>query len=465
MDFLSTLFVLSTGLLILVLIFLFLHDKFQSTNAIQRNYPVLARLRPISTTLGEFFRRYISDSDREGQPFSRDTREWVQEAAAGKKDIRSFGTELFYRDREFYFKSAVFPINTDEAEPVTHPIIGPLSEHPYTPQSLFNMSAMSFGSLSAPAIEALSLGTALAKCWMNTGEGGLSQYHLQGNGDIVFEIGTAKYGIRDVAGILDEDKLKNIAANPQIKMFELKLSQGAKPGKGGVLPGSKVTQEISKIRNIPKGKDSISPNRHAEASTIEELLDFINYLKLTTTKPVGFKTAVGNIHWFDELCTAMKQRDTQSLPDFITIDGSEGGTGASPMMLMDRVAMSIRQALPQVNEVLDSAGLKDRIRIIASGKLVTAGEVAWALASGADYVVSARGFMFSIGCIQAMRCHTDSCPSGVATHDPDLQRALIPSAKKIKVAQYVKNIQEEVEVIAHSCGLKQSRGLKTHHLG
>ncbi|MAE51013.1 MAG: FMN-binding glutamate synthase family protein [Micavibrio sp.] len=464
MDFLSTLFVFIIGCGVLFAALVFIHDKWQSSDAVKRNYPVLAWFRPISEKLGEFFRRYISFSDREELPFNRAVREWVYEAAEGKKDIRGFGTRTDFSARPYSFRSTVFPVNENEAQVPPILTIGPYCQQPYQPPSFFNMSAMSFGSLSAPAVEALSYGTELAGCWLNTGEGGLAPYHLKGNPDIIFEIGTAKYGVRDKEGNLDENKLRELAEKSQIKMFELKLSQGAKPGKGGVLPGCKVTKEIADIRGIAEGEDSTSPNRHSEVKNTEELLDFIAYLRDITGKPVGFKTALGDTSWIKELCAEINKRGVESAPDFITIDGAEGGTGASPMMLMDHIALSIRDALPEVPDILEEYNLRDRIRLIASGKLVTAGDVAWAMASGADYTVSARGFMFSIGCIMAMRCHTDSCPSGVATHNSDLQKALKPQDKKYKVANYVQRVREEVAVIAHSCGVKHCRELNHSHL-
>lgn len=465
LDFLSTLFVFLLGCIALALILLFLSDRFYSKNAIRRNYPILAWLRPLTTELGEFYRRYIAFADREELPFSRAMRGWVKEAADGEKDTRGFGTKISFAERPFYFRNAAIPLNQDEAEDTPLLTIGPFCQHSYTPPSFFNMSAMSFGSLSAPAIEALSMGTELAGCWLNTGEGGLAPYHLKGNPDIVFEIGTAKYGVRDKDGNLCEDKLRELAALPQIKMFELKLSQGAKPGKGGVLPAGKVTEEIAKIRNIPQGEDSISPNRHDEVANIVQLLDFIEYLRNITGKPVGFKTALGDPDWIKELCEEITARGEQSAPDFITIDGAEGGTGASPMTLMDHSAMSIRKALPQTAEILEKYDLKGRIPLIASGKLVSAGDAAWAMAAGADYVVSARGFMFSIGCIMAMKCHTDKCPSGVATNDPDRQKAFIPNDKKEKVQNYVTRIREQAATIAHSCGVPHVRALNASHIG
>lgn len=465
LDFLSTLFIFVIGCAALAAIVLFIHDKWQTHDAVKRNYPVVAWFRPLAKRMGEFFRRYISYSDRKGEPFNRAIRDWVKEASEGKKDTRGFGSPRKKNSGNvILLKSSVFPSEPEEFTDAPILTIGPDCRHPYQPPSFFNMSALSFGAISAPAAEALSYGTEMAGCWLNTGEGGLAPYHTKGNGDIVFEMGTAKYGVRDKDGNLDKEKLKELAQNPQIKMFEIKLSQGAKPGKGGILPACKVTKEIAEIRNIPEGEDSISPNRHKEAANTSELLDFIAELREITGKPVGIKTALGDPAWVKELCEEVTKRGEHAAPDFLTIDGSEGGSGAAPMMLMDWVALPIRVALPATAEILKRHDLKERIRLIASGQLVTPGDVAWALAAGADYVVSARGFMFSIGCIQAMRCHTNTCPSGVATHDPHLQKALKPQEKKHGVCNYVNRVREETALIARTCGLRHVREFTPEHI-
>ena len=298
---------------------------------------------------------------------------------------------------------------------------------------------------------------------MNTGEGGLSPYHLEGGADIVFQIGTAKYGVRDAQGNLSDEKLREVAALDQVKMFEIKLSQGAKPGKGGILPGKKVTREIAAIRGIPVGEDSISPNRHPDINSIADLLDMIERIRKVTGKPVGFKAVVGAYGWLEELFNEVNHRGRQSAPDFITIDSSEGGTGAAPMALMDYMGLPIKESLPLVADKLNEFGLKDRIKLIASGKLITPADVAWALCVGADFVTSARGFMFSLGCIQALHCNKDTCPTGITTHNPRLQKGLVPSVKAERVANYVQNMIYEVGIIAHSCGVREPRELKRFH--
>jgi glutamate synthase domain-containing protein 2 len=322
---------------------------------------------------------------------------------------------------------------------------------------------MSYGAISSPAIRALSRGAKKAGCWMNTGEGALSPYHLEGGADIVFQIGTAKYGVRDQAGNLSDDRLREVAAHEQVRMIEIKLSQGAKPGKGGILPGGKVTEEIAKIRFIAVGQDSISPNRHPDVNNAGELLDFVHRVREVTGKPTGFKCVIGAYGWLDDLCQEILKRGIESAPDFITIDSAEGGTGAAPMSLIDYMGLPVRESLPLVADTLTRYNLKSRIRLITSGKLITPGQVAWALCVGADAVVSARGFMFSLGCIQAMQCNRNTCPTGITTHDPDLQRGLVVADKAERVYRYAKMVQKEVGIIAHSCGVTEPRRLQRMH--
>jgi len=322
---------------------------------------------------------------------------------------------------------------------------------------------MSFGAISKPAVLALSAGAKAAGCWMNTGEGGLSPYHLEGGADIVFQIGTAKNGVRDLEGNLDDTKLAEIAAHPQVKMFEIKMSQGAKPGKGGILPGDKVTAEIAEIRGIAIGKDALSPNRHVDITSFDDLINMVNHVRKVTGKPTGFKMVVGEPAQLDQLFNAIRKRGLSFAPDFISIDGAEGGTGAAPMALIDSVGMSIRESLPLVVDKLKQYGLRDRIIVIAAGKLITPAAVAWALCIGADFITSARGFMFSLGCIQALQCNKNTCPTGITTHNPKFQRGLHPATKAIRVASYVGNLVKEVGIIAHSCGVKNPRALTRNH--
>ncbi|MCH9806835.1 MAG: FMN-binding glutamate synthase family protein [Alphaproteobacteria bacterium] len=464
LNLLSSLIVFSAGLLVLAFIVLFIIDVTQTHDAIRRNYPVIGRFRYVFSTLGEFFRQYFFAMDREEMPFNRAEREWVYRTSEGKSNTVAFGsTKNLNPVGTTIFINCPFPTLDEEGCPAPNIVIGKGCREPYEPQSIINISGMSYGALSKPAVRALSKGAAKANCWLNTGEGALSPWHLEGGCDIVYQIGTAKYGVRDTEGRLSEIKLKALAAKPQVKMFELKMSQGAKPGKGGILPGDKVTPEIAEIRGIPVGEDSISPNRHPEINSVGDLLDQIAKIREVTGKPTGFKTVIGAWGWLEKMCEEIHQRGAESAPDFITIDGGDGGTGAAPMALMDNVGLPLREALPMVVDILERYGLKGRVRVIASGKLVTPAEVAWAYCTGADVVVTARGFMFALGCIQAMKCNKNTCPTGVTTHDKHLQRGLDPADKAERVANFVNGIRKGVGTIAHSCGVQHPRALKRFH--
>lgn len=465
MQVLAIGFVVVVGVGAAIVVIMFVIDRSQREDAIRRNYPVIGRFRHLFTELGEFFRQYFFAMDREELPFNRAQRDWVKRATDGKGNTVAFGST---RNTNVVgtpiFVNAPFPPLDNQFAKSEPLVIGPDTRIPYLAPSFFNLSGMSYGAISRPAVEALSRGSREAGIWMNTGEGGLSPFHLEGGADIVFQIGTAKYGVRDKAGNLDETKLAKIASYEQVRMFELKLAQGAKPGKGGILPGSKVTPEIAEIRGIEEGQDSISPNRHEEIADNAQLLDMIERLREVTGKPVGIKTVFGDGESFAALFSEINRRGAASAPDFITLDGGEGGTGASPLPLMDLVGVSIREGLPELVDLLREFGLRERIRLIASGKLMVPGDVAWALAAGADFVTSARGFMFSLGCIQAMKCNKNTCPTGITTHDPRFQKGLVPEDKQKKVARYAKSIIKEVELIAHSVGVSEPRQLRRKHV-
>lgn len=462
---LALLFVFAVGAVVVLVAVLFVIDRSQKGDAVRRNYPVIGRFRGLFSALGEFFRQYFFAMDREEMPFNRAQREWVERAAEGHDNTVAFGStrNLSVVGTPIFVNAAFPPL--DDQFTKTEPLeIGPTARQPYVAKSIVNISGMSFGALSAPAVEALSRGAAKAGVWMNTGEGGMSPYHLAGGCDVVFQIGTAKYGVRDLDGSLSDDKLREAAAHPEVKMFEIKLAQGAKPGKGGILPAEKVTDEIADIRGIPAGQASLSPNRHDGVDDFGDLLDMVVHIREVTGKPVGFKTVVGALDAFDELFALIKQRGVADAPDFITIDGGEGGTGAAPMPLIDLVGMPIREALPLVVNLRDQFGLKERIRIVASGKLVNPGDVAWALCAGADFITSARGFMFSLGCIQALKCNRNTCPTGITTHDAGLQKGLVVEDKYLKVAHYAKSLTKEVETIAHSVGVSEPRQMRRKHV-
>jgi len=461
-----TLFIWLSGLVFAVVILTFIFDISQSKNAILRNYPVVGHFRYLFSTLGEFFRQYFFAMDREEMPFNRAERQWVNRASENKSNTIAFGsTKNINTPGTAIFINCPFPTLDSDAVETKTVIIGEgYSSNPYAAKSIFNISGMSFGAISKPAVLALSNGARIAGCWMNTGEGGISPYHLEGGADLVFQIGTAKYGVRNDDGSLSDEKLANIATRDQVKMFELKVSQGAKPGKGGILPGIKVTKQISEIRGIPKGEDSISPNRHVEVSNASELLDMINHVREVTQKPVGFKTVIGHIRWLEALLEEVNKRGKDSAPDFITVDGGDGGTGAAPMALMDSMGLPLKEALPLVVDKIMQCGLEDRIKVVASGKMITPSDVAWAICAGADFVTSARGFMFAIGCIQSLKCNKNTCPTGITTHNKRLQKGLNPKSKSIKVKNYINNITKTVGIIAHSCGVKEVRGLNRTHV-
>jgi len=457
-------FIFLLGLALLALFITYIIDITQSTHAIRRNYPVLGRFRYFFETLGMFFRQYFFAMDREELPFNRAERSWVYRAAKGLEKTIAFGSTKDLRPAgSIFFVNCPFPELEKEATTTQSLTIGPYCDKPYETDSLFNISGMSYGAISKPAVLALSNGARMAGCWLNTGEGGLSPYHLQGGADIICQIGTAKYGVRDSEGNLSDEKLRKVAAHPEVKMFELKLSQGAKPGEGGILPAAKVTPEIAEIRGIPPYQASISPNRHTDIKTVDDLLDVINHVRKVTGKPVGIKMVVGISWWLDELFNTINERGIKSAPDFITVDGAEGGSGAAPMSLMDNMGLPLRESLPLVIDKLNKFKLRDRVKVIASGKLITPSDVARALCIGADFVNSARGFMFALGCIQALQCNKDTCPTGITTHNTRLQKGLDPKLKAIRVMNYVNNMVHEVGVIAHACGVNEPRNLRRFH--
>jgi hypothetical protein len=450
--------------LIGALIVLIIHDVTQKKHTVLRNFPVIGRLRFFFENLGEYFRQYFFAGDRAEMPFNRATRGFIYRLAKGEGSIIGFGSTNDLREPgSIIFVNHPFPVLEEDRLPTPSLLIGDgYSRFPLEGRSIVNISAMSFGAISAPAVRALSLGAKEAGCWMSTGEGGLAPYHLEGGCDIVMQIGTAQYGMRNLDGSFSPERAKELAS--QVKAFEIKLSQGAKPGKGGVLPGGKVTEEIARVRGIPTGKDSISPNRHYDIADMDQLLERVAYLRELTGRPVGIKTAIGGWEFINDLCDTVLRRGKEHAPEFLHIDGGEGGSGAAPQTLMDHMALPIAEALPRVVDSLLQSDLKSRIRVVAAGKLVTSARAAWALCVGADFVVSARGFMFSLGCIQALRCHTNTCPTGVTTHNKRLQRGLVVEEKYLRVANYARNMNREIDMIAHSCGCRHARELKREHV-
>jgi len=447
-----------------LLFFVFIRDITQKKHSVLRNYPIVGRFRYFFEQLGEYFRQYFFAGDRDEMPFNRATRGWVYRLAKNEGGTIGFGSTYdLHSPGALIFVNHPFPVLEEERLPTPSLILGEgYCREPFEARSIVNISGMSFGAISAPAVRSLSRGANVAGCWMDTGEGGLSPYHVEGGSDIIMQIGTAKYGVRDAQGNLSEDRLLELSK--VVRAFEIKLSQGAKPGKGGVLPGRKVTPEIAQIRGIPEGRDSISPNRHRDIANMGELLEKINYIREITGRPVGVKTAVGGWRFMNEMGDIVHRRGLEFAPDFLVIDGGEGGSGAAPQALADHMSLSIEEALPRVVDALVETGLRNRIKVVASGKLVTSARAAWALCVGADFINTARGFMFALGCIQALRCHQNTCPTGVTTHNKRLQRALVVEEKYLRVANYANNMNREIDMIAHSCGVRHARELKREHV-
>jgi glutamate synthase domain-containing protein 2 len=446
------------------LAFVFIRDITQKKHSVLRNYPIVGRLRYFFEELGEYFRQYFFAGDRDEMPFNRATRAWVYRLAKNEGGVIGFGSTYdLHQPGALIFVNHPFPVLEEERLPTPSLLLGEgFAKTPFEARSVVNVSGMSFGAISAPAVRSLSRGAAVAGCWMDTGEGGLSPHHLEGGCDIIMQIGTAKYGVRDAQGNLNFDRL--VELSKVVKAFEIKLSQGAKPGKGGILPAKKVTEEIAQVRGIPPGRDSISPNRHRDIANMAELCDMIVRIRDVTGRPVGIKTAVGGWRFMNELSDLVHRKGLEYAPDFLAIDGGEGGSGAAPQALADHMGLSIDEALPRVVDALIESGLKQRVRVVASGKIVTSARAAWALCTGADFVNTARGFMFSLGCIQALRCHQNTCPTGVTTHKKRLQRALVVEEKYLRVANYAMNMNREIDMIAHSCGVRHARELRREHV-
>ncbi|WP_439597064.1 FMN-binding glutamate synthase family protein [Falsiroseomonas sp.] len=436
-------------------------DLFDPTHAILRSYPIAAHLRFLMEEIRPEMRQYFFEDEKHGTPFSRDKRAVVYQRAKGQLDKRPFGTQYeVYDEGHEWMHHSMAPRPVAQSAPrVT--VGGPDCTQPYG-ASLFNISAMSFGSLSANAIRALNQGAKAGGFAHDTGEGGLSPYHAEAGGDLIWEIGSGYFSARDAQGRFDPDRFAKNAAAPQVRMVELKLSQGAKPGHGGVLPAAKVSAEIAATRGVPMGQDCISPSAHSAFATPVELLRFVAEMRrLSGGKPAGFKLCIGHRWEFLAICKAMLE--TGITPDFIVVDGTEGGTGAAPLEFMDHVGMPLREGLNFVHNALVGIGLRDRIRIGASGKIASAFDIARALALGADWCNSARGFMFALGCIQSLSCHTDRCPTGVATQDPTRSRALVVPDKAQRVAQFHAATLEALGELVAAAGLDHPGQFRPHH--
>lgn len=449
---------------ILLLVYLFVYDIVQTKHAVRRVYPILGRFRYIFEKIGPELRQYIVTSDLEERPFTRSQRAWVYQTSKGVNSATGFGTQHdVWKPGEYHFLPSPFATLFEEApyDPYL-PVIGPDRPRPFEVTSRVNVAPMSFGALSASAVRALSHGAKEAAIYVNTGEGGLSPYHLEGGCDLIFQIGPAKYGVRTPDGSLDLDRLREIGRIEQVRAVEVKLGQGAKPGKGGLLPGEKVTREISLIRGIPEGQSSISPNRFREFRTVPELMDFIALVQETVPVPVGVKLAVGDGALVEELAQFIATHGVG--PDYISVDGAEGGTGAAPVSLADHMGLPLHDAIVTVDNALRRYGVRDRLTIIAAGRVITGAHAAYAIALGADLVNVARGFMLSMGCIQALKCHTNECPTGVATQSGWRQRGLVPAEKAPRVANYARAVQEDLMTVVRSVGLVSASQLRREHV-
>lgn len=444
------------AILIFIVLAIAIRDVLQRRHTIVHNFPLVGHIRYLLESIGPELRQYIVANNREELPFNRRQRAWMYASSKKENHYQGFGTDQNIHEPGFIFiKPAMMPKNVHHDEDLSKPIpsakiIGWRREKPFRPKSIINISAMSYGSLSAAAVTALNKGAASFGCYHNTGEGGLSKYHKEG-ADVCFHFGTGYFGVRDEAGNFSMEKMVQLVKNnPCIKMIEVKLSQGAKPGKGGVLPGSKITKELAEIRGVEIGKDVLSPASHSAFSTIPELIDFVESIAKATGLPVGIKSAVGKMEMWQELASIMRQSGYG--PDFITVDGGEGGTGAAPPSFADHVSLPWVYAFSNVYKVFQENGLTQKVTFIGSGKLGLPDSSIMALAMGADLINVAREAMISIGCIQAQSCHTNRCPTGIATNNKWLESGLDPALKSVRFANYMKNLSKEIMEITHACG-------------
>ncbi|MGB7244226.1 MAG: FMN-binding glutamate synthase family protein [Sulfitobacter sp.] len=439
-----------------------LYDLRQPHHSILRNYPVLGHMRFLFEGIRPEIRQYLIESDQDEEPFSRDARSLVYQRAKGQEDKRPFGTRLRVYDAGYaWVTHSVQPIHIEDTD-FRIRIGGDACKQPYL-ASIYNISAMSFGSLSGNAIQALNTGAKLGGFAHDTGEGSVSKYHRAGGGDLIYQVASGYFGCRAADGTFDADKFAKTAASDQIKMIELKLSQGAKPGHGGMLPASKISPEISEARGVPMGQDCISPAAHSAFSTPIEMMQFLGRLReLSDGKPVGFKLCIGHRREF--MCMVKAMLETGIAPDFIVVDGTEGGTGAAPLEFSNHVGMPMAEGLTFVHNTLRGAGIRDQVKVGAAGKVVSSFDIARALAMGADWCNSGRGFMFAVGCIQAQACHTNHCPVGVATQDPIRQRALDVGSKSKRVARFHNNTLKALGEMTGAAGLTDPSGFLPHHL-
>lgn len=438
-----------------------IHDIVQKQHTILRLYPVLGHIRYLFEAIRPEIQQYFVEDDTNGKPISREFRSLVYQRAKGERDTIPFGTQFdVMRVGYEWTNHSMFPVEAMVEDPRV--VFGEgRCRHPYC-AALINISAMSYGALSPNAIKALNLGAKLGNFAHNTGEGGLTHYHLENGGDLIMQIGTGYFGCRTLDGKFDRQKFTRAAAHEQVKMIEIKLSQGAKPGHGGLLPGAKVNEEVAAIRGVAIGEDVVSPPMHSAFDSPIGLLKFIEELREISGKPVGFKFAVGRLDEFLAVCKAMLV--TQIVPDFITVDGAEGGTGAAPIEFSNSMGTPLKEALHLVHSGLVGCGLRNQIRIIASGKILSAFHLFRALALGADTVNSARGMMFALGCVQSLHCNTDRCPTGIATQNPRRSKALHVPTKAQRVANYQSSVIHHFKQLLAAAGLRSTEEINAEDI-
>ncbi|MDD9953649.1 MAG: FMN-binding glutamate synthase family protein [Candidatus Woesearchaeota archaeon] len=441
----------------------FFYRHVQTRHTLLRNFGIIAQMRYLIESIGPELRQYLYASDTEEKPFSRNERAEVYRKAKNADSSQSFGSLLNFDNHEIKLRHSLYPVDKEFQQPykVTFGEERKI-KNTYTITKPFIISAMSYGALGQNAVRALARGAKAAGIPMNTGEGGYPKYHMMEDCDLIFQMGTAKFGVRNNDGTLNDKKLKALAKKPQIKMIEIKFSQGAKPGKGGLLPKEKITAEIAELRGVPMGEDVISPPHHKECTDAKSTVAFIKHVQDVAQLPVGIKMCFGREDEFRALIKEMKKQKV--FPDYITIDGAEGGTGAAPKSFMDESGLPIFKSLPIVNRILKEEKVRNKLKLMCAGKLINPGKQMTALALGADAIYTARGFMLALGCIQALQCNKNTCPVGITTHDPHFQKGLVIKDKAVRVANYVKNLEHDFEEMLASMGCASVKDLSPENV-
>ncbi len=455
-HFLTVTFLLLT---VVNLFYLYIQKK----HTILRNFGILGQARYILESIGPEMRQYLFANDTEERPFNRIERSEIYRKAKGIDSASSFGSQLDFDNSEIKVRHSMYPVDRENIKDFALTFGEERGlENTYTINKPYIISAMSYGALGKNAVQALTRGARMAGIPINTGEGGTPKYHMDEGGELIFQMGTAKFGVRNDDGSLNDEKLRKLCAEPSIKMIEIKLSQGAKPGKGGLLPKEKITQEISDLRGVPLGQDVVSPAHHIECMCKQSTVAFIKRVQDVCMIPVGVKICIGKTSEFRDMVREMKAQNV--FPDFLAIDGAEGGTGAAPKAFMDGYGMPLMPALFSANKILTEEGVRGRMKIIAAGKLINSSKQFIALALGADAIYSARGFMLSLGCIQAMLCGNNTCPVGITTHDPSLQKGLIVEEKAKRIANYVKGLEHDFYEMLAASGIKDAKDINMDQL-